>query len=68
LRQMPLLKLQRLQNKDLPTIGKFPRCTLVHQLHMAFKVPYIYDYITKLFRQQAEAIQNHENVNVRDIE
>jgi hypothetical protein len=29
---------------------------------MAFKLPYIYDYITKLCRQQAEVIQNHENV------
>jgi hypothetical protein len=28
---------------------------------------YIYDYITKLCRQQAEVIQNHENVNVRNI-
>jgi hypothetical protein len=28
---------------------------------------YIYDYITKLSRQQAEVIQNHENVNVRNI-
>jgi hypothetical protein len=27
----------------------------------------IYDYITKLCRQQAEVIQNHENKNVRNI-
>jgi hypothetical protein len=27
----------------------------------------IIDYITKLSRQQAEVIQNHENVNVRII-
>jgi hypothetical protein len=27
---------------------------------------YIYDYITKLWRQQAEVIQNHENANVRN--
>jgi hypothetical protein len=26
---------------------------------IAFKLPYIYDYITKLCRQQAEVIQNH---------
>jgi hypothetical protein len=33
---------------------------------MAFKLPYIlvYDYITKLCRQQAEVIQNHEKANV----
>jgi hypothetical protein len=35
---------------------------------MAFQVPYIYGYITKLCRQQAEVIQSHENANVRDIE
>jgi hypothetical protein len=27
----------------------------------------IYDYITKLCRQQAEVLQNHENANVRNI-
>jgi hypothetical protein len=35
---------------------------------MAFKLLYIYDYITKLCRQQAEVIQNHENADVRKIE
>jgi hypothetical protein len=34
---------------------------------MAFQVPYIYDYITKLCGQQAGVIQNHETANVRDI-
>jgi hypothetical protein len=34
-------------------------------MHKAFHMPYIYDYITKLCRQQAEVIQNHENENVR---
>jgi hypothetical protein len=34
---------------------------------MAFKLPYVYDYITKLCRQQSEVIQNHENANVRNI-
>jgi hypothetical protein len=52
-----LLKLQRLQNKVLRTTGNFPRCTPVRDLHMAFKLPYIYDHITKLCRQQAEVIQ-----------
>jgi hypothetical protein len=32
-------------------------------MHVAFKIPYIYDYITKSCRQQAEVIQNHENEN-----
>jgi hypothetical protein len=34
---------------------------------MAFMVPYIYDYIKKFCRQQAEIIQNHENGNIDDI-
>jgi hypothetical protein len=34
---------------------------------MTFKLPYIYAYIIKLCRQQAEVIQNHENENVRNI-
>jgi hypothetical protein len=58
-----LLKLQRLQNKVLRTIGNFPRRTPIRD----FKLPYIYDYITKLCRQQAEVIQNHENANFRNI-
>jgi hypothetical protein len=28
---------------------------------------YIYGYKTKLYRQQAEVVQNHENANVRNI-
>jgi hypothetical protein len=61
------MKLQRLQNKVLRTIGNFPRHTPVRELHKAFNIPYVYDYITKFSRQQAEVIQNHENVNVRNI-
>jgi hypothetical protein len=61
-----LLKLQRLQNKVLRTIGNFPRRTRVRELHTAFKTPYVYDIITKLCRQQAEVILNHDNENVRN--
>jgi hypothetical protein len=56
-----LLKLQRLQNMVLCTIGN------VRDLHTTFNFPYIYDYITKVCRQQAEVIHNHENVRVRSI-
>jgi hypothetical protein len=62
-----LLKLQRLQNKVLRTNGNFPRGTSVRGLHKAFNIPYIYDYITKLCRQQAQVIQNHGNGNVCNI-
>jgi hypothetical protein len=34
---------------------------------MAFQIPYVYDYITKLCRQQAQVIQNHDNAHVRNI-
>jgi hypothetical protein len=62
-----LLKLQRIQNKILRTIGNFAQCTPVHHLHKASSLPYVYEYITKLCRQQVEVIQNHENEHVRNV-
>jgi hypothetical protein len=58
--------LQRLQERVLHAIGNLDRCTLVCELHMDFKIPYMYDYITKLFKTQAEVILNHANPNVHD--
>jgi hypothetical protein len=62
-----LLKLQHLQNKAIRTTGNFPRCTPVRNLHTVFNLLYVYDYITKLCRQQAEVILNHENEYVCSI-
>jgi hypothetical protein len=62
-----LLKFQRLQNWVLRAIGNFPRCTSVRDLHVTFQILYIYDFIMKLCRQQAEVIQNHDNENVSNI-
>jgi hypothetical protein len=62
-----LLKLQRLQNKVFCVIGNFPSCTLVCDIHTAFNLLHVYDYITELCRQQAEVVQNHENEHVRSI-
>jgi hypothetical protein len=62
-----LIKLQRLQNEVLRTIGNFPRRTPIRKMNMAFHMPYMYDYMTKLCRQQAEVIQNHDNENVCSI-
>jgi hypothetical protein len=62
-----LLKLQRLQNKVLRTIGNLQRRTLVREKHVAFQIPYVYDYITKLCRRRAEIVHNHENENVHNI-
>jgi hypothetical protein len=62
-----LINLLRLQNKVFPTIDDFPRFTPVREMHMAFHLPYVYDYTTKLCRQQAEVILNHVNENVHYI-
>jgi hypothetical protein len=59
--------LQRLQNKVFRTIGNFSWRTPVREMHMAFHLPYVYDYVTKLCRQQAEIILNHDNDNVSYI-
>jgi hypothetical protein len=50
--------LQRLQKQVLRT---------TRYLHVAFKIPYVYDPDTKLCRQQAEVIQNQENASVRNM-
>jgi hypothetical protein len=62
-----LMKLQRSQNRVLRAIGNLDRRTTVRDLHLAFKIPYVYDYITKLCRRPAAVILNHENPNVRAI-
>jgi hypothetical protein len=62
------VQLQRLQNKVLRAIGNIPRCTLVRDIYVAFQIPYVYDYITKLCRRQAEIVHNNENENVHNIE
>jgi hypothetical protein len=45
-----LIKMQRLQNKLFRTIGNFPRCTPVRDLHTAFNLPYVYDYYNKIVK------------------
>jgi hypothetical protein len=40
---------------------------IVREEIKAFNIPYIYDYITKLCRQQARVIENHKNANVHHI-
>jgi hypothetical protein len=62
-----LMKLQRLQNKVLRTIGKIPRNTPIRDMHISLPIPYVYDYITKLCRQQAQVIQHHENIHIHNI-
>jgi hypothetical protein len=45
-----LMKLQLLQKKVLRTIGKFHRNIPIRDMHISFKIPYVYDFITKLCR------------------
>jgi hypothetical protein len=49
---------QCLQNKFPSYNGKYPKRTLVRELHMDFQVQYIYNYVTKLCMQQTKVIQN----------
>jgi hypothetical protein len=58
---------QRLQNKVLHTIRNFPRRTPVREMYKAFHLPYVYDCMAKLCRQQAEVILNNDIKNVRNI-
>jgi hypothetical protein len=56
-----LLELQRLQNRVLCAIGNLDRFILVREMHVAFKIPYVYNYRTKLCRTHAEVVLNHRN-------
>jgi hypothetical protein len=62
-----IIKLQRLQNNVIRIIGKFPSSTPIRDMRMAFEIPYVYDYIRKLCRQQVQVIVNRENADVRNI-
>jgi hypothetical protein len=48
----------RMQGEVLVTAGNRPRSVLPRSLHVAFKIPYVYDFIKKLCRQRAAAIRN----------
>jgi hypothetical protein len=48
-------------------IGKFPRNTPIRNMHISLQIPYVYDFTTKLCKQQAKVIQHHENIHVRNI-
>jgi hypothetical protein len=62
-----LMKLQRLQNKVLRVTGGLPRRTPTHYMQMTVQIPYVYDFMMKACRKQAEVIRNHDNENVRSI-
>jgi hypothetical protein len=43
---------------------QFPRRTTICELLVVSKIPYVYDFITKVCRQEAVVIQNHDNEHV----
>jgi hypothetical protein len=57
-----LLKLQHLQKRVLCATGNFDRHTVDHNLLQIFKIPCVYDYISKL----EEAGRSHQNPNVHE--
>jgi hypothetical protein len=62
-----LLKLQRLQNTIIRAVWNFDRRTAVRELHVAFKIPYVYDCTTELCRTKSDVTINHVNPNVPGI-
>jgi hypothetical protein len=60
--------LQHLQNRVPHATGNFDRFITLRELQVAFNIPNVYDYITKLCEIQAEVILNHVNPNVRVCE
>jgi hypothetical protein len=62
-----LLKLQRLQNEVIHTIGNFPRCTPFRDVHMASNLPYTIRLYKKIVQATSKSQQNHENEHVRNI-
>jgi len=58
------LKLQHLLNKVLLTTGDCPRRKPTGELHVVLNIPYAYDFITQLCRQQRKVIGNQANATV----
>jgi hypothetical protein len=54
-----------MQNRVFRATGDLDRRTPVREMHVAFKIAYVCDYISKLCRTQAEVIRNHRNPIVR---
>jgi hypothetical protein len=45
----------------------FFKAHIGRDLHVAFQITYVYNYIAKLCREQAEGTQNPDNEDVRNI-
>jgi hypothetical protein len=62
-----LMKLQLLQNKVLRTTGNYTRHTLVRYLHMAFQIPFVYDYVKNYAGNMQKSYKIMLTKNVRNI-
>jgi hypothetical protein len=49
----------------LEILTDLDRRTAVGEMHVASEIPYVYDYVIKLCRTQAEVILNYRNAIVR---
>jgi hypothetical protein len=61
-----LLKLQRLQMRVVRA-NNLDRRRTFRRPHVPFNIRYVYDYITKLCRRQAEGIQNQLNPDAQAV-
>jgi hypothetical protein len=59
--------LQLLQNAVFRAVANLDGFTPVRDLHVVFRITYVYEFIIKLCRTQAEVILNHVNPKVRGI-
>jgi hypothetical protein len=57
----------QLLQKVLQIVCNLPRHIPTRDLHLAFKIPYLYNFIAKLCRQQAAVTESHDNVNIPNI-
>jgi hypothetical protein len=68
LAKINLLQLQCLQNIwSSARLAITSRHTLIRDLHLAFRIPYLHDFIAKLRKQQTEVIQNHKKESFRNM-
>jgi hypothetical protein len=63
----PPHKIAAHEKLGFPHHWKYSKVHAGPRFRAAFGLPYVYDYVIKLFRQQADVIQNHENKHVRSI-
>jgi hypothetical protein len=53
--------------RSAPRLYDGPAAAQVRELHAAFEISYVYDYVIKLCRTHAEVLLNHVNSNVHGI-